>query len=110
MTSHSNISVQHEANNGSRRSDSRRTSSRCLWLFVSVLVAFFFFPQKASVVEDPQVSRNYLVLQHRSSRNIDAVAMVGDDDDSSLEEENYFSVHKLILKKIIAVKTMKLFR
>lgn len=50
----------------------------CKWLCV------LLFSQKASVVEDPQVSWDYLVLQHRSGRNIDPVAVIGDDDDGSL--------------------------
>ena len=38
------------------------------------------------MVEDPQVSWNNLVLQHRSGGNIDPVTVIGYDDDGSLEE------------------------
>lgn len=45
---------------------------------------FEHFSQKASVVKDPQISWNNLVLQHGSSRNIYPVTMIGYDDDSTL--------------------------
>ena len=41
-------------------------------------------PQGASVVQDAQVTRHDLVLQHGARRDVDAVAVVGDDDDRSL--------------------------
>lgn len=44
----------------------------------------FVFPQKASVIEDAQVSRDDFVLQHGSGGDIDPVAVVGDDDDGAL--------------------------
>ncbi len=55
-------------------------SSTCKWF----CLCGFFCSQKASVIEDPQVSWNDLVLQHRSSRNIDPVTVIRDDDDGSL--------------------------
>lgn len=39
---------------------------------------------KASVVQDPKVSGHYFVFQHRASRNVDSVSMVGYDNDCSL--------------------------
>uniref|UniRef100_A0A0E9XNH6 Uncharacterized protein n=1 Tax=Anguilla anguilla TaxID=7936 RepID=A0A0E9XNH6_ANGAN len=42
------------------------------------------FVVKASVVEDAQIARNDLVLQHGSGRDVDPVSVVGDDDHSSL--------------------------
>lgn len=40
---------------------------------------------KASVVQDPKVSGHYFVFQHRASRNVDSVSMVGYYNDCSLE-------------------------
>ena len=39
---------------------------------------------KASVVQDPQVARNDLVLQHGSGGNVNPVSVIGDDNDGSL--------------------------
>ena len=36
------------------------------------------------MVQDAQVTRHNLVLQHGSSRDVDPVTVVGDDDDRSL--------------------------
>lgn len=40
--------------------------------------------RKASVVQNAQVAGHYLVLQHGAGGNVDAVSMVGDDDDGAL--------------------------
>ena len=42
------------------------------------------FFSEASVVQDAQVTRHDLVLQHSPGRDVDPVAVVGDDDDRSL--------------------------
>lgn len=39
---------------------------------------------KASMVQDPKVSGHYFVFQHRASRNVDSVSVVGYDNDCSL--------------------------
>ena len=39
------------------------------------------------MVENTQVARDHLVLEHRTRRNIDARAVVGDDDDSALQRD-----------------------
>lgn len=64
-----------------------RESSSTFTCFCFAGCRFFLFPQNASVVEDPQVSGDDLVLQHRSGGNIDAVPVVGDDDDGSLAKD-----------------------
>lgn len=41
--------------------------------------------RKASVVQDAKVTGYDLVLEHGAGWNIDPIAVVGDDDDGSLE-------------------------
>lgn len=43
--------------------------------------------EKALVVHDAQVAGHYLVLQHGAGRDIDAISVVGDDDDGALRRE-----------------------
>lgn len=56
---------------------------------VCLLVWCFFFlfvaAKMTSVVEDAQVSGHDLVLQHGSSRDIDPVSVIGNNDDGSLD-------------------------
>lgn len=40
--------------------------------------------EKASVVQDTEVAGHYFVFQHGAGRNIDPIAVVGDDDDGAL--------------------------
>lgn len=40
---------------------------------------------KASVVQDPEVTRYYFVFQHGAGWDIDAISVVGDDDDGALD-------------------------
>ena len=48
----------------------------------------------ALMIEDAQVARDDLVFQQSSGRDVDAVAVVGDDDDRTLRADNHYLLIK----------------
>lgn len=57
---------------------------------------------KPSVIQDPKVSGHYFVFQHRASRNVNSVSMVGYDNDCSLERRGIIRLCNILQKRLIA--------
>lgn len=60
---------------------------------------------KASVVQDPEVSRHNFIFQHRAGRNVDSISMVGYDDDGSLSRTEIIRLCNILQKHPIAEST-----
>lgn len=57
------------------------------------------------MIEDTEVTGDNLILQDGSVRNIDAVAVIGDDDDGALNNRKIYNVFDFKIKAKQSINT-----